>query len=469
MLWLERECPSDGFGELLRAKEWKTVKPNVATKNVSVAKDSIISTFESMKRNYYHIDDFTILRLDPSGRGQGVCELMDVPLTAMDIYSNGPNRDENLIFHPDYDYYERERNACRPSNCRDCVAKSSKPAESDYFRPTTYRPDSNYKPYLTDHHSSPPSNIDSTGYGSPPDRYRPPVTAIDKYRPPIYINRPSQEYDSRLPSYDGRPHEGGRPVYESRPFDYDRYDIESSPFSSSGGPFRPLLYGSGEVDSYDLKPHEVSRPGYQDAPIPSNHDYKPSKDSRPHPYRDHHNRPDFIPFESYRPELRPTGSGSDYQGPYRPEFVQSYRPYEDRDRPPSGLDRFPPSGYLDREPISGHRKPASYLPIGAENPWGSYGGTYGGSDYYSKYSSDYWGLKNEIKRNDGHHFNYFELGGSKHGPYLPTENSVWNYPGSKYNKPDGHSYRDKLNYNGLATLWTRRPGQDGKPPFFFVT
>lgn len=425
---------------------------------------------------------------------------MDVPLTEMDLYSSSHSRDENLIFHPDYDYYERDRNACRPSTCRDCVEKPNEPSGSDYFRPTTYRPDSNHKPYLPDHHSSPPSSIDATGYGSPPDRYRPPVTALDKYRPPIYDNRPPQEYDSRPPSYDSRPpsyesrppsydsrppsydnrppsydsrppsYDGRPPVYESRPPDYDRYDVESGPFSSPGGSFRPSSYGSGDVDRYDLKPIEVSRPGYQEVIIPANHDYGPPKESRPHPFREHFKRPDFIPIESYRPELRPSSSGNDYHGPYRPEFVQSYGPFGDRDRdrlPPARPDRFPSSGYLDREQVSGHRKPANYLPIGAENPWGSYGGTYGGSSY-SKYSSDYWGLKNEIKRNDGHHFNYFELGGTKHGPYLPSENSVWNYPGSKYDYPDRNSYRDKMNHNGLATLWTRRPGQDGKYFFSFV-
>lgn len=415
----------------------------------------VIEARETKLQPLYLIDHVIIRRLDPSGRGQGICELMDVPLTKMDLYTNGPNREENLVFHPDYDYYERDRNACRPSNCRDCVEKPSELTGSDYFRPTTYRPDANYKPH-------PPSNIDSTGYGSPPDRYRPPITAIDKYRPPQEYDSRPPSYDSRPPTYDSRPHpyEGSRPVYESRPPDYDRYDIESGPFTSPGGSFRPVSYGGGDVDRYDFKPIEVSRPGYQEVIIPPNHGYEPQGDSRPHPYRDHHNRPDFIPYESYRPEHRPTSSGGEYHGPYRPEFVQPYGPFEDRPPPPRP-DRFPPSGYLDREPISGHKKPAGYLPIGAENPWGSYGGTYGGSSY-SKYSSDYWGLRNEIKRNDGHHFNYFELGGSKHGPYLPSENSIWNYPGSQYNNPDRHSYRDKINYNGLATLWTRRPGQDGK-------
>lgn len=44
VLWLERECRSDGFGEPSHVKEWKTVKPNAATKNDSLAKDSITST-----------------------------------------------------------------------------------------------------------------------------------------------------------------------------------------------------------------------------------------------------------------------------------------------------------------------------------------------------------------------------------------------------------------------------------------
>lgn len=39
-------------------------------------------------------------RLDPSGHG--ICELIDVPLAEMDIYSSSSRRDENLIFHPDY-------------------------------------------------------------------------------------------------------------------------------------------------------------------------------------------------------------------------------------------------------------------------------------------------------------------------------------------------------------------------------
>lgn len=50
------------------------------------------------------------IRLDPSGRGKGDCELLSIPLSRVDI-----GRD--IIPDPDYDYYERDRNA-DSVNCR---------------------------------------------------------------------------------------------------------------------------------------------------------------------------------------------------------------------------------------------------------------------------------------------------------------------------------------------------------------
>ncbi|KAK4885792.1 hypothetical protein RN001_002063 [Aquatica leii] len=49
-------------------------------------------------------------RLDPTGRGQGDCELIDLPLSRLDI-----RRD--VIGDADYDYYERDRNSEVP-NCK---------------------------------------------------------------------------------------------------------------------------------------------------------------------------------------------------------------------------------------------------------------------------------------------------------------------------------------------------------------
>lgn len=388
--------------------------------------------------------------MDPSGRGQGICELIDIPLSEMDLYSSPHSRDENLLYHPDYDYYERDRNACRPSSCVDCGVKPYGPSGTgsgsgtsgggDLYRPTTYRPESNYKPYPDQH--------------APPNRYRPPhETALDTYRPSSYDSRPS--------IYDGRPS-----VYDSKPPDYDRYDLSGPP---PGNGFRPS-YGS--EDRYDvLKPIEISRPGYQEVIITSDPQFIPSKDYHPNPFKDHY-RPDFIPIENYRPSHSRPNNPDTYLGPYRPpQYEPQYPSYLPSDgggsyRPqPSRPEHYPPSSsgggssiYLDRDPPS-YRKPTNnFIPytIGQDNSWGSYGGSYGGSSY-SKHSSNYWGLQNDVKRKDGPHFNYFELGGSNgaHG-----DNSIWSYPGSRYEaSPDRYPYgMDKASY---GNSWTRRPGPDG--------
>lgn len=154
-------------------------------------------------------------RLDPSGQGQGICELIDVPLNEIDIYSNR----DNLLYHPDYDYYERDRNACRPSFCKDCGSGSGGkpylprpesqpptkyfpeppppppsdysdsrdhsphsggkpylPTSPDYNTPTTYRPIDNFKPFS----DTRPSHDSGGGDYRGPDRYQPPYenTAI---------------------------------------------------------------------------------------------------------------------------------------------------------------------------------------------------------------------------------------------------------------------------------------------------
>lgn len=53
---------------------------------------------------------FFSFRLDPTGRGKGECELLSVPLSHLDI-----GRD--VYPDPDYDYYERDRNAASV-NCK---------------------------------------------------------------------------------------------------------------------------------------------------------------------------------------------------------------------------------------------------------------------------------------------------------------------------------------------------------------
>lgn len=62
---------------------------------------------------YFHNDKIQLhnfCRLDPTGRSKGECELLSVPLSHLDI-----GRD--VYPDPDYDYYERDRNAASV-NCK---------------------------------------------------------------------------------------------------------------------------------------------------------------------------------------------------------------------------------------------------------------------------------------------------------------------------------------------------------------
>lgn len=165
-------------------------------------------------------------RLDPSGQGQGICELIDVPLAEMDIYSSPSRRDENLLYHPDYDYYERDRNACRPSFCKDCGSGSGggKPylPRPDSQPPTKYYPEppSDYSESghgaddrdHSPHSGGKPYLPTANDYNTPPTTYRP----IDNFKPfsdsrPTHDSRPTI-HDSRPPIHDSRP-----PIHDSRP------------------------------------------------------------------------------------------------------------------------------------------------------------------------------------------------------------------------------------------------------------
>ncbi|XP_058058365.1 uncharacterized protein LOC131209333 [Anopheles bellator] len=306
-------------------------------------------------------------RLDPTGRGQGDCELIDQPLSQIDLYSSPHQRDSNLIRDADYDYYERDRSAsanCRPT-CKDCVLKPFRPA-LEFVRPTTYRPShhpESYKPFPAEYEE---------------DHYKPAITAIDKYRPPMYSRPEFERYSPSSGYYPPPP-----PVDSYRP----------------ALTFKPQ-YGA-EIDRYGTLEHGGI--------------YKPTYDRHEYPHR---------PLLPHHEELRPL---------HRPRH-----PYEDRDPPATA-------------PVStsqqyGNGKPATFIPylIGQSihKNGGVYGGSYGGGggDSY-KSISDYWGLRNEIKRYDSPAFNYFELRNDRDHF---DDNSVWSYGGSKYGYDPDPSYHPSV-------------------------
>lgn len=260
----------------------------------------------------------------------------------------------------------------------------------------------------------------------------------DKYRPPPFdyphYERPSPDHGS----------------------DYNRYD---APYPGSG--YRsPSDY---DMDRYDnVKP--IDRPIYSEIQIyndpPPNFPRPPSSFSSDSDYHSHRRPPP-------PPPLSPT---NEYLGPYKPPHDSSFSSFGYRPKKP---DHFPSHNYLDRDrdsppppPPPSYKPPKSppqsrpFIPYTInKDSWATYGGTYGGNQNFNQHAHDFWGLSNDFKRDDPN-FNYFNLG---NGPKVnPNENAVLSYPGSRYDSDKGpHSDYDKeKNYYG--SLWTRRPGQEGK-------
>ncbi|XP_060655829.1 uncharacterized protein LOC132791066 isoform X1 [Drosophila nasuta] len=368
-------------------------------------------------------------RLDPSGHGQGDCELIEIPLSQMDLYSSANRRDTNLLRHPDYDYYERDRNApssCRRNICQDC---SKGPISSN---PIYFKPSSGPGPGPSS--SGPYLDRDRDHYrpGPPPS---PHSTAVDHYRGP-----------SGPPgSYEHRPY--GSSEYHGSHSSSSSYEFSSH--GSSSGYF-------GHTPPSSFGDHSASRPDYidrHDFPRP----YRPSDRWETLPSSSGYDssvyrppRPETDRIDKYRPSYRP---GGDYS-PYRPPGPPPGPP-----GPPGPPVTGPAHNYLDRDgplprPGSGaYKKPSKFVPylIGAEENWGSYGGNYGGGG--SKHSSQ-WSLSESQRRKDQHDFNYFELGPPGHREPPRESNAVLRYPGSSYD----HDY--PRHHNDYRRQWTRRPGPD---------
>lgn len=484
-------------------------------------------------------------RIDPSGRGQGECELVEMPLSQMDLYSSQHNRDINLIPHPDYDFYERDRTPsnCRP-NCIDCITNSN----SNYLPSNSNSNNNRPPPPLSGSYK--PSSSSSSSFESDRDRdrYRPDTTAIDKYRPQnnFYESRPGQQESwdrygsSNFYSGGSSEHHNFRPYPDSRPpqpppygstSSIDRYGVEENGPDYFKPPYRPSSSSSsssnnpnGYIDTgeYSFQPPAVipvqqkpyDRPPQQtyDRPNPQQTYDRPPQQSfeRPQQPYDRPQQPFERPPQQLPPRPISTDSGN-YNRPLPPPQSIPQKPSTDYDRPDppysqskpdlpphqsgsyggsSGsnshpIQSLPPSrpslgigsGYHEREPPSHHhlqpspnyhptnfhQKPsAGFVPymIGShENSWGMYGGSYGSASYRPQ-NSDYWGLKNEIKRIDGpQQFNYYELG--------PVEdNSVYHhrYGGAQSMPMPQHPAAPPPPYGPMnfGSMWTRRPGMEGK-------
>lgn len=374
-------------------------------------------------------------RLDPSGHGQGDCELIEIPLAQIDLYSSPNRKDSNLLRHPDYDYYERDRNAppsCRYNMCNECPSKPPPPVH--YNKPSSGWSD---KPYREEQYvPSPPSG----GYFG---------------RPASSGSSSFEHYGSSGPSGPPPPpppgsHSGSYESHARPPYSYE-HQSGSYEFSSHGSGYyehsAPGSYGSSgsgqaPIDRYDSSHRDRDRDHYRPAAypsrwetIPSSSGYDSGKDRLP-PYRPHHE-----PADSYHHSGEPA--------PPQP----SAHNYLDRDGPPVSTSY--------KKPAEGNK----YVPylIGSDNEWGSYGGSYGGN--YNKQTAHWGTLDPHNRRKDPANYNYYDVGPPAPPRREPPHesNSVIGYPGPSYAAGGGYGKyeggsRDRFDYKHQ---WTRRPGPDG--------
>lgn len=281
----------------------------------------------------------------------------------MGIYSSPSRRDENLIFHPDYDYYERDRNACRPSLCSNCASGSGatgsaydgyereRPSSGGYggggFSNQGNHTDERPHPIRPSHEDYPATTYrPSLIHGQPPREPPREPPPRDNFIPTRYDNRPpppSREYErhghDRPPSnwvqrvadrYDNvRPIERPRPgihditVYEDRyrhppppppgPFDRNRFDNRAPP-KTIPPPYLDRNRGREREHDRTFIPYAINQEvGYTD--------YWGMK-------RDDKRPPDFNYFA-----LGHSGAGASKYNPNE-NSVLSYpgSSYEDRDR-----------------------------------------------------------------------------------------------------------------------------------------
>ncbi|KAL3288837.1 hypothetical protein HHI36_003284 [Cryptolaemus montrouzieri] len=274
-------------------------------------------------------------RLGPTNRGKGECELLDVPLQALDIGRDVyPDRD--------YDYYERDRNAATV-NCQNVPPYPGHRPEIPYGRPPYDR---------------------RPGYDVGPPIY-------DRW-PPSYDRRPI--YDRKPPIYDRLP-----PAYDRRPpIDYDRrppidYD-RRRPYHIPDDHRRGDTYHNPHHQN-DYKPHTfIDR---SDTIHQGTH-YLPPNPSKP---MYHHKQYNFKPY----------GYGTiDEKKYYRPKF-DGYKPYGSDIYHKYNINRYDyeHKDYYLPPKVGGTKDWGKY-----GGSYGNFGHKY---EFGSNHYGEYWGLDDNRK------------------------------------------------------------------------
>ncbi|CAG9766321.1 unnamed protein product [Ceutorhynchus assimilis] len=298
-------------------------------------------------------------RLDPTGRGKGECELIDLPLTKIDI-------DRETVRDPDYDFYVRDRNAAQV-NCRQLPSDNSYGGGYDYGEGGNRRGDDTRTPY---------------------DR-RP----IETARP---LRRPTQDrwdgdYGDRRPPPPYLPEDNRRPDYGNRRGDYSFHHSHESHSSNS------YHYNEHSLD-------RISDHHQQTRPIPGIHYLPASYEDRfiPLPPKKY---PVIIPLDDPRYPKDPLPSR--YPGDY-----EKWGSYGDKYR--YGLNHHRNNYYIPPKPL----KPE--IPDDWGRYGGNYGNgvslEYQG--YHNKQTYNYWGFNKLDEERRPFHYGSDLLPPRR---YLPTE------------------------------------------------
>ncbi|KAJ8924277.1 hypothetical protein NQ315_007069, partial [Exocentrus adspersus] len=387
---------------------------------------------ECAEEKYFICEGFNY-RYDPTGRGKGDCELLDLPLSQLDI-----GRD--LYPDPDYDYYERDRNAASV-NCKQWPSAG-----------VGYYPSRGGYGYGNRGSYASVGGRYSYDYGSnwyPIDRRYdgkgPPAYKGDRgpSRPDYSLRRPGDRWvdddDYRYPvtkpgysDYDNRPN-------GNRRGDYSFHHSHSQDYENSRRYYH-------DRDRYDYKGNR----GIHYLPA---HFYQP-------PYE-----PDRDPYKQYEPYLPPkrfydSAPDSDNHKYYnRDRNWSSYGNFGHQDSYYGYKYQYNNRNRYDIDTKNYYLPPKADLPKG----WGLYGGTYGngGNGYHydsygNKHSYDYWGIYKYDDRK------YYEPPPNSFGGYLP-EQGVRRPSAGYLPKPPGGSYLPKHPPGGSLYLPSRPPGGNYLP------
>ncbi|KAK5647334.1 hypothetical protein RI129_002226 [Pyrocoelia pectoralis] len=147
-------------------------------------------------------------RLDPTGRGQGDCELLEVPLSRLNIR-------QDVVSDPEYDYYERDRNSDGP----DCKG-------TRYY--------GSYSNRREDFHNSYERRDYDSDYYEDSDRY------YYRYRPYPGIYNDFLYYDDRRGGY----------KYDRDDYEYDKADLPRPDYKSHE-PYLPHWHRDRDIYDRD--------------------------------------------------------------------------------------------------------------------------------------------------------------------------------------------------------------------------